>query len=366
MLSLENLLLNICQNLQISETQYTNAKEKYEEIQKKLREKDSPFADYNLEIFPQGSFAIQTTVKPLTREEYDVDLVCLLRDGATTSISPMELLNKLKNFLVREYGNDKVELKKRCVCINFSKQFHLDILPAIPDTQRRDDSLLIPDREIKSWTSSNPKGYRDWFLKQCERHIITSSKIEPLPKRLSFNTPKPLQNTVQLVKRWRDLVFKDVKEDWEPRSIVLTTLLAKAYQGEETITSTFSSVIKNIKQQVESSLYPLLVINPLDKNECFSEKWQEDPKGYFHFRSKIVMLEGNFTLLQQTNSLAEKKNILSRLFGETVVEKALETIGKNIASPENAHNLRITDKGKLTTIALANSIAVPKHTFYGN
>ena len=78
------------------------------------------------------------------------------------------------------------------------------------------------------------------------------------------------------------------------------------------------------------------------------------------------MLEGNFTLLQQTNSLAEKKNILSRLFGETVVEKALETIGKNIASPENAHNLRITDKGKLTTIALANSIAVPKHTFYGN
>ena len=57
--------------------------------------------------------------------------------------------------------------------------------------------------------------------------------------------------------------------------------------------------------------------------------------------------------------------ILSRLFGEPIVNQALTTVAKAIASPETAKNLRVTNTGKLTT-AMANTLAVPKHTFYGN
>lgn len=365
MLNLENLLQIICQNLQIAQPQYTLAKEKYEEIQRKLQRVGSPFSTYNLEIFPQGSFAIQTTVKPLSREEYDVDLVCLLKDGATASINPMNLLTELKSFLVKLYGTSNVELKKRCVCVNFSRQFHLDILPAIPDPLCAGDNLLIPDREIKAWTSSNPRGYRKWFLKQCERRVLTSSKNESLPRRPSVYTQSPLQNTVQLFKRWRDIAFKGMNENWQPRSIVLTTLLANAYQGENTILTTFSSALNDIKQKIDSHTSPLAVLNPLDSNECFSEKWYEDQEGYFHFRSQLAALVQDFTSLQNATSLTDKKEILSRLFGESIVNKALTTVAKGIASPETARNLRVTNTGELTT-AMANTLAVPKHTFYGN
>lgn len=365
MLNLENLLHTICQNLQIAQPQYTLAREKYEEIQRELQRVGSPFSTYNLEIFPQGSFAIQTTVKPLSREEYDVDLVCLLKDGATISLDPMNLLIELKSFLIKLYGINNVELKKRCVCVNFSRQFHLDILPAIPDRLRGEDNLLIPDREIKTWISSNPRGYRKWFLERCERRVLTSSKNEPLPKRPSAYTQSPLQNTVQLFKRWRDVAFKGMNENWQPRSIVLTTLLANAYQGENTILTAFSSALNDIKQKVDSHTSPLAVLNPLDSQECFSEKWYEDPEGYFHFRSQIAALAQDFISLQKTTSLSNQKMILSRLFGEPIVNQALTTVAKAIASPETAKNLRVTNTGKLTT-AMANTLAVPKHTFYGN
>ena len=366
MLTVENILYAICHSLQLTHEQYTSAEDKYKKICQQLRADKSPFHDYDMEIFPQGSFAIQTTVKPLTRDEYDIDLICLLQNGANSLIDPMKLLTDLKSFLAKIYGNENVELKKRCVCINFSKSFHLDILPAIPDIQKGGTNLLIPDREIKQWTSTNPQGYKKWFLEQCQRRALFASKDEALPPKPSAWTQTPLQNTVQLFKRWRDIAFQGNNEDWIPRSIVLTTLLANVYLGDISITNTFSKTLQHIKQKVDQQKYPLVVNNPLDPKECFSEKWHEVPEGYFHFRTKISTLWREWDNLLNASSLTEQQRVLSNLFGENVTKVAISTVAKQFASPRVADKLRVTSAGVLTLQQETDSISVPKHTFYGD
>ena len=40
---------------------------------------DSELSDFDPTIYPQGSFALGTAVRPLGEDQYDVDSVCLLR-----------------------------------------------------------------------------------------------------------------------------------------------------------------------------------------------------------------------------------------------------------------------------------------------
>lgn len=366
MITLENMLKEICRKLQISETQYRDAEQKYSNIQKQLHATGSPFACYDLEIFPQGSFAIGTTVKPLGRDEYDVDLVCLLKDCATTEIPPIQLLTDLRDFLIPLYGKENIELKKRCVSISFSKNFHLDILPAIPDHTKGNTNLYVPDREIKNWTCSNPKGYREWFKNRSQRIMIMDSKDENLPGPATANHQTPLQNTVQLFKRWRDIAFRGFADDHQPRSIVLTTLLANAYNGSVSVQSALSSCLSNIQNQVEMNVQPIRVWNPLNSEELFSEKWEEKPDGYFHFRTQIATFSQNWKKLNQAPTLAEQKKILDNVFGEEITNSAMDSLATQYAAPAAASSLRVTSTGKLTTQAISGSIAVPKHTFYGN
>ena len=42
--------------------------------------------DYDTRISPQGSMNLGTTIKPISdKDDYDIDLVCLLEDGASLS-----------------------------------------------------------------------------------------------------------------------------------------------------------------------------------------------------------------------------------------------------------------------------------------
>ncbi len=366
MITLENMLKEICYKLQISGTQYREAEQKYSKIQKQLHAQNSPFACYNLEIFPQGSFAIGTTVKPLGRDEYDVDLVCLLNNCTTIEIPPIQLLTDLRNFLIPLYGKENIELKKRCVSINFSKNFHLDILPAIPDHIKGDTNLYVPDRKTKDWTCSNPKGYCAWFKHRSQQIMVMGAKDENLPAPATTNYQTPLQNTVQLFKRWRDIAFRGFADNYQPRSIVLTTLLANTYSGDTSVQAALSNCLSNIQKQVSTSVQPIRVLNPLNSEELFSEKWEEEPDGYFHFRTQLATFSQNWQMLKQASTLAEQKKILDEMFGEEITTIALDSLATQYAGPNSASSLHITPKGTLTTKAVAGSIAVPKHTFYGN
>jgi len=154
----------VAQKLDLDETRYLNAKEKYRAIGAWLNADNSSLAKYTPEVYPQGSFLLGTVVKPLSRDEYDVDLVCLLLNISRTTSSQIVkgiVGNRLKE---NERYSKIIEPMNRCWRINYAGEFHMDIIPAIPDHDIGEEAILVPDRDLADWTPSNPKGYAAWFI----------------------------------------------------------------------------------------------------------------------------------------------------------------------------------------------------------
>ena len=72
---LDDLLQRVGAKLQISKTQRKLAEERYLTVGTWLS-KGEELGGAEIEIYPQGSLSIGTTVKPLSKQEYDLDLVC--------------------------------------------------------------------------------------------------------------------------------------------------------------------------------------------------------------------------------------------------------------------------------------------------
>ena len=74
---LEKYLLKIAENLDISPTMREKAEKSYRSVGKWLGDCD---VDSDVKIMPQGSFYLGTVIRPVSDEdEYDIDLVCLLK-----------------------------------------------------------------------------------------------------------------------------------------------------------------------------------------------------------------------------------------------------------------------------------------------
>ena len=105
----EELLLRICQKLQLTPSLYEQATERYETIAKIIT-KDDAFQKIDLNIYPQGSFRLKTTVKPLSSEEYDLDFVAEL--PADSAMTPHQLYDHVFRILSSDGIHDKMVEKK--------------------------------------------------------------------------------------------------------------------------------------------------------------------------------------------------------------------------------------------------------------
>ena len=68
---LSEVLSQIAENLDLTDTQEKTIKKAYERVADWLNEKDSCLSAYDVEIYPQGSMKIGTVVKPLKTDDYD-------------------------------------------------------------------------------------------------------------------------------------------------------------------------------------------------------------------------------------------------------------------------------------------------------
>jgi len=365
-IQLSFILESICNKLQITKTQHSSAEEKYEAVGKWLAESESPLHMYKPTIYPQGSFKIGTTVKPLLKDEYDIDLVCELEDDVTIT-EPMSLLEKIyQRIRSNETYKSICQKKNRCVCINYAGNFHLDILPARSDPSSGGNCILVPDRKTKDWKPSNPIGYAEWFEEVATVTItlLEKARIEPLPRHETLSDKLPLQQTVQLLKRWRDISFKDY-EDYAPPSIVLTTLAGNHYNKELLITESLTKVISGILENINNSDGPIQVYNPKNSKECLSEKWIEDEKKYYMFVKQLVEFKSKWDNLFQLKG-TELYAQLEKLFGEDLVNTAVKEYAQSISVLREQKRLGI-DKTTGVLTGLGSGVKpVLKNTFYGS
>lgn len=370
---LDDLLARICEELQLPASMRRQAEERYHSIGDWLSEPGTRLASASPKIYPQGSLSIGTTVKPLAREEFDLDLVCELQLDPRRILNPLELLAAVEARL-KERGiyDGMLEMKNRCVRVNYANEFHMDILPAAPDSGAPAGSLVVPDREAKAWKASNPKGYAAWFngraaLVKLAREAF-AKHVEPLPQPQSTGEMESLRLVVQLLKRWRDVAYKS-KPEHAPISIVLTTLAGHSYEGEASVNRAISGVLDKIVYAIDLAAPRRLVVrNPTNAQEDFSERWDDDLAAYTAFTAGIKDLQTRWKKLQASRGMAPITKELEALFGDKITKSAMLKQADAISKARSGGVLRVLGATGGLTGSLATparSIAVPKNTFYG-
>lgn len=296
----EDLLEN---KINISSEMEARAKRAYKEISDLLAEK---LNDYDPCIFPQGSFRLGTIIRPVAGEDYDLDFVCLI-NIPKDKISPFTLKRILGDALKTRYSISAgtLEEKNRCWRV-ILPNFHIDILPAVPETDLSlfegmeaevvETPISIPDKELKTWKPSNPKGYGKWFDKQTAKvervaisnhMVMNEADVAPLPKQNVSSTI--LQDAIKIMKYHRDVNFKDNPED-KPISIILTTLAAYFYAGEQDIVNALQGIVNRIIVAAPSIFEVGQVTNPVLKSENFADKWKDHPERRQAFRDWVNSL----------------------------------------------------------------------------
>jgi len=352
---LSEILEILCIELEISRSQYEDAKQKYGAVGAWLNAEYSELAESEPEIYPQGSFSLGTTVKPLGQEEFDIDLVCELQNSGYENQSSTKM--KIRNRLMLEEIN-------RCWRLNYAGNFHMDILPAIRHRSKCASCILVPDNRLREWKDSNPKGYVEWFenkMLEIKKVILKELKeVEDLPD-YGPDIKTPLQRSVQLLKRHRDFIFRDDDEN-APISIVITTLAAKAYRNEANLYNALLNIIDGMPSQVDYIGGFPAVINPTNSNENFAEKWTSDPEKFDYFNEWLMKLRQNLNKILEKRGIDEIGEALGPIFGEEYTKKTIVKYAEKLTELRRKSQLK---SGIGTGILGSTGKTIKKSTFYG-
>jgi len=363
---IDRILKGICENLQLTQTQHRLAEEHYKAVSNWLEQPGSILAPFKPTIYPQGSLPMGVTNKPLGRDEYDLDFICELQ-LESGQITPADLFSKFE-YRIREHKDyrERMELGKRCICLKYAHDFHLDIVPAWTNGKFGEGQVRIPDRELENWKDTNSKQYVDWFnaIANADRDLSRHDEAAPIPPQEEFEDKSALKFAVQLMKRGRDMAFQD-KDDLAPASIVLSTLAAKSYSGNTSVFGTVAETLYHIQAQILASPGRLQVWNPANQvAEDLGERWDKSPEAYEEFKTWISGFCLIWQQLEQARGYRDINEILVALFGEQPTREAIRQDTLRLEQARQDGRLSVAaGSGLLTTQSPA--IAVPRNTFYG-
>lgn len=323
-----SVLSEILEKIELPDSAYEKAGKRYNDIGEWLHRKESRCAAYSPHVFPQGSFRLGTAIRPESEEEYDIDIGCKFASGISKKNITQKQLKTMVGEeleLYRQARNieEDVEEKRRCWRIEYKDElrFHMDVVPCIPENQSQqtflkkrmmDESAMDEalahqvaelavsitdnaDREFDhlsdNWRSSNPEGFAKWFESRMrtaksiinERELSYKASIDALPY---YKWKTPLQSAVQLLKRHRDTMFKD-NDDAKPISAILTTLAAKAYNGEGDLVTAIENILERMSDYV--NLQAPHVPNPVNPDEDFADKWYSEEHAHLNLRESFYM-----------------------------------------------------------------------------
>jgi hypothetical protein len=333
----------------------------------------------NSEVYPQGSKRLGTLTAPANaRDDCDVDLV-YRRDVKRTSVTQAELKEsageQLSRYLLdrsrRGLEVPRLTEGSRCWCLRYDG-YHLDVLPALPDdtVPSPADAIIITDRDLHEWQSSNPKAYSRWFRKRMEvalvekRDALAKSAGVDVEEILEETVKTPLQRAVQLLKRHRDVTYEGHPDD-KPTSIIITTLAAQAYGNETDIYAALLSIVDGMHEHIRQKDGKLWVLNPTNPEENFADRWVQYPQRAELFVSWLGAVRGDLTGALSENGLEKVGKVLGRGFGQDAANRALQRYATTKRVQRESGTLRAS-RGVATLGTGASGIVVPRHTFFGD
>lgn len=363
--------------LDITPTMYKNAIEKYKALAEFFKQNG-----IDCDIYPQGSFALGTVVRPHKEgkdTDYDLDFICLIKKNKN-STNPKEIKNLIGDLLKghKVYKNMLIEWDK-CWTLNYADingvGFNIDIIPAAEDEELifsydvTKQSIAITHKNsgtIYTWIRSNPKGYTEWFnyinkpfldwSRDNQRQAFMESyegvynTVEEIPDLL---LKTPLQKVIQILKRNRDIYFHKIRKSKKKTiSAIITTIcaeIAKSAPSNLEVNDLLEFIVKEFKiyserQILDESSFDQRyrekivikksggnwsIINPVNPEDNLADQWNSDPE-----KAKLFFqwVENIQTELIDSFGLEDKKfiSILEGAIGKTHLSSIIDTVDYNL------------------------------------
>ncbi len=303
------LLDSIIDSLDIPESYYRRASARHRSLGEWLCRPESKVAVFQPHVTPQGSFRYGTVTRPLNTEgEYDLDNVVTFTLPKTAMTQ--KHLKTLFGAEIRAYAEahhmvSPIEEMNRCWRLHYSDEvtFHLDTLPCIAEEEDVIAAIIgngVPRELAKRavaitdkrhphyalvssiWLSSNPRGFAHWFGERTRtyalprlRRLVESrlySTVEDVP---AYEWKTPLQRSIQLLKRHRDVMFQENPE-LAPISMILTNLATHSYNGASDIFAAVTEIVDRMPSFIRAGRPR--VPNPANPAEDYADKWTKEPQ----------------------------------------------------------------------------------------
>lgn len=347
-------ILKLIKSLDITPSMHMNAVDKYKSVARYLQS-HGIYCD----IYPQGSFATGTAVRPIGRDNYDLDTVCELSVDKMDTSAKETKLSVGDVLLESERYKHAVEYDI-CWTLEYADinnyGFSLDIVPAVEEDANTKLSLIKKSFENKDlvsksiaitkktdetyrWATNNPKGYVEWFNRinepfrdynRAERRSIIFEQnkaifesVDDIPETVERSS---LQIAIQILKRHRDVYFSHKMDGKElrPISVIITTLATSIaenapsyfdpFQLLEFITSELKvyAELGNVEQIRFTQKYSQRnlisrpkgkwsLINPVNPEDNLLDSWNENTDKATAFFKWLTTVINDFKVLSDEN-----------------------------------------------------------------
>ena len=271
-------------NISVDQPKLNRIKSAHTRLRRAL-ESDDYAAPALLETFLQGSYVHGTAIRPLgNSSEFDVDVCCLLNlsEAPLPTDEPRSVIRWLGRRLKKiEAYRGKVITRPRCIRIEFSGDFHMDVVPLVEDRRqgntdypgsslledvlsvgdrnRSDGNLLVPNSSVNGWEATNPKGLRAWYRQQNDR------------------TNGRFTRVARMLKHWRNQVFD--RSD-RPPSVGFEVLVANSWSSfANTDAGAVTGVLRNVATNF--SFVRPTAMNPSLPSEDLLSNWSRQHHDVF-------------------------------------------------------------------------------------
>lgn len=229
--------------------------------------KDEVFSVYVSEVVPQGSFAHGTIIKPVGNKEFDADILVPL--DAVDGWAACDYVQKLYEAFGRSATYKTMRSrKKRCVTINYTGDFHIDVVPFVT----KDGATYVTNRKTDQFELAAPDEFTEWLE---GKNRITNGNLVKVVRILKY--------------------LRDHKTRYTVPSVTLTAALAHhVSDSTKLVTPDAYKNVANTLRTLADELSRQIAAHPSDPpyiadagtGQNLADRWQSD--NYQTFRARFT------------------------------------------------------------------------------
>ena len=144
------------------------------------------------------------------------------------------------------------------------------------------------------------------MLKEAGERV---ARIDDIP---IYRWKTPLQRSIQILKRHRDILFKSDPK-LRPASAIITTLAARVCDGERDIESALGHIVSRMGSLVNDTAPH--VPNPVNPTEDLADSWEREPRRKELFWTWLAQAEQDFDILGEKPDGDRLSKSVSERFG---------------------------------------------------